>query len=196
MNAVEAMIQQAQPDPILKKVFLKWQCRVRQNAMRDNGGRPDDGILPAVYLPGESEPLGHIITLLHKTQAYSVTPELNHMLAKTNDPAQRREQALRFFSSSYYQKASEFSDLLTTTFPASSPGAHRLVEAGEVTLVFDAFAQIFRLNCKVVALEIEDAFHQATVAHNRLFNPALSPDVNVVGFQPDWTRSSSNPEYR
>lgn len=196
MSAVEALLSQTTQEVALKKAFLKWQCRVRQNAMRDHGGKPDDGIMPALYLSGESEPMGHIITLMNKKMAYSVMPELTHMLAKTNDPAQRREQALRFFSASYYQKASEFSDLLTTTFSPGSPGAARILSAGEVTLVFNAFAHLFRLSCKVVALEPEDAFHQATIAHNRLFNPALAPQVSVVGFEPDWSISSSVPAYR
>jgi len=50
------------PDHPLRKAFLKWQCRVRQMAMRDNYGRPDDAITPAVYLPDQAEPMGHIIT--------------------------------------------------------------------------------------------------------------------------------------
>lgn len=180
----------------LRLAFLKWQCRVRQNAMREYDGRPDDGITPALYLPGEDEPLGHIITLMNKSPGYSVTPELNHMIAKTNDPAQRRDQAIRFFSSAYYQKAAEFSDILTATFPPQSPGAAQIREAGQVRLVFDAFAQVFDLNCKVWRLAEHNPLHQATMAHNKLFNPAIPPDTVILGFEPDWPASTSDPEYR
>ena len=115
----------------LRLAFLKCQCRVRQLSMRDNAGRPDDAITPDLYLAGEDDALGAVITILNKSPGYSVTPEMQHMAAKTNDPAQRRETALTFFSATYYQKASEFSDILTATFPPESPGAAQIREAGE-----------------------------------------------------------------
>ncbi|MFC6486972.1 hypothetical protein [Nitratireductor sp. GCM10026969] len=175
-----------QPNP-LRDAFLKWQCRVRQIAMRDNEGRPDAGIMPAVYLPGEPEPMSYIITILNKAPVHSATPELEHMSAKTNDPARRRDQAVEYLSASYYQKASEFSDMLTATFPAHSPGAAAIHTAGRVRLVFDAFAQRFELSCKVRRLAPGDPMYKATVAHNRLFNPALPAGTEVLGFEPDWS---------
>ena len=180
----------------LRLAFLKWQCRVRQMAMRDNQGRPDDAITPALYLPGQTEPMGHIITLLNKLPGYSVTPELLHMVKSTNDPAQRRDQAIRFFSATYYQKAAEFSDILTATFPPGSPGAATIREAGTVRLRFEAYAQAFDLSCKVWKLAPHNPLYQATMAHNRLFNPALPQDTEVLGFEPDWDASSSEPEVR
>ena len=47
--------------------FIRWQCRVRQMMMREDLGRPSDGITPEVTLIGEDEPLGHIITVMNKT---------------------------------------------------------------------------------------------------------------------------------
>ncbi len=177
-----------------RMAFLKWQCRVRQMGMRENQGRPGDGITPALFLPGENEPMGHIITLLNKSPAFSVTPELVHMMKKTNDPAQRRDQAIRFFSATYYQKASEFSDILAATFPPCSPGAATIQKAEYVRLRFDAFAQVYDLKCKVWDLAPHNPLYQATMAHNRLFNPALPPDTVVLGFEPDWDVSTSEPE--
>lgn len=178
------------PNP-LQMTFLRWQCRVRQMAMRDQEGRPDDAITPAVYLPGEDEAMGHIITLLNKSPGYSVTAELDYMAAKTNDPAQRRDQALQFLAAGYYQNAVEFSDILTATFPPGSEGAKTLHEAGHVTLVFEAFNQRFDLKCKVWRLAAHNPLHAATIAHNRLFNPALPPGTEVLGFEPDWDASSA-----
>jgi len=182
------------PDHPLRKAFLKWQCRVRQMAMRDNYGRPDDAITPAVYLPDQAEPMGHIITVLNKSPVHSVTAELRHMSAKTNYPAQRREQALRFLSSTYYQKADSFSDLLTATFPPGSAGAETIRAAGSCRLVFEAYNQRFDLHCKVWRLAAHNPLQQATLAHNLLFNPNLPPDTEVLGFEPDWAASSSLPE--
>ncbi|WP_246558112.1 hypothetical protein [Roseovarius nubinhibens] len=178
------------PNP-LQMTFLRWQCRVRQMAMRDQEGRPDDAITPAVYLPGEDDAMGHIITLLNKSPGYSVTAELDYMAAKTNDPAQRRDQALQFLAAGYYQNAVEFSDILTATFPPGSEGAKTLHEAGHVTLVFEAFNQRFDLKCKVWRLAAHNPLHAATIAHNRLFNPALPPGTEVLGFEPDWDASSA-----
>lgn len=178
------------PNP-LQMTFLRWQCRVRQMAMRDQEGRPDDAITPAVFLPGEDDAMGHIITLLNKSPGYSVTAELDYMAAKTNDPAQRRDQALQFLAAGYYQNAVEFSDILTATFPPGSEGAKTLHEAGHVTLVFEAYNQRFDLKCKVWRLAAHNPLHAATIAHNRLFNPALPPGTEVLGFEPDWDASSA-----
>lgn len=180
----------------LRLSFLKWQCRVRQLAMRDTDGRPDDAIMPALYLPGEAEPLGHIITVLNKSPGYSVTPEMQHMIRKTNDPAQRRDQAIRFLSATYYQKAKEFSDILTATFPPASPGAAKIRAAERVTLVFNAYNQIYSLDCKVWRLTGRNPLYQSTMAHNALFNPTLPPDTEVLGFEPNWDASTSEPELR
>lgn len=183
-------------DSPLCAAFLKWQCRVRQIAMRETSGRPDDPIMPAVYLENEAEPLGHIITVLNKAPAYSQVPELLHIAARTQDPAQRRDQAIQYLSATYYQKHREFSDLLTATFPPDSPGAARIRAAGQCRLLFEAYAQVFDLRCRVWRLAPHNAAHKATMAHNRLFNPNLAETTTVLGFEPDWAASSSVPEYR
>lgn len=180
------------PHP-LRDAFLRWQCRVRQMAMRENSGRPDEAITPAVFLRDEVEPLGHVITVLNKAPGYTLTPELMHMSARTNDPAQRRDQAIQFLSAAYYQKPHEFSDMLTATFPPGSPGAAAIREADRVRLVFDAFAQRFDLRCKVWRLAPHNPFHQATIAHNQLFNPAIPGGTEVLGFEPDWASSTADP---
>ncbi len=194
MTSLASQFGLSQSNHPLRKAFLRWQCRVRQMSMRDNDGRPDNGIMPDVILPGESEPLGAVITVLNKAPSYSVTPELVHMAAKTNDPAQRRDQAIRFLSAAYYQKAGEFSDILTATFPPDSPGAAKIRKAGSCTLVFEAYSQRFDLNCKVWKLARHNLLYQATMAHNKLFNPAIPPETVVVGFEPNWEECTSDPK--
>ncbi|NNE79930.1 MAG: hypothetical protein HKN18_06615 [Silicimonas sp.] len=196
MSSLGAALGQTHSSSPLRLAFLKWQCRVRQTAMRDLAGRPDESITPALYLPGADEPMGHVITVLNKAPGYSLVPEMAHMAAKTNDPAQRREQAITFFSATYYQKANEFSDILTATFPPASPGAATIREAESVRLVFDAYAQVFDLSCRVWRLAEHNPLFQATMAHNKLFNPALPPGTEVLGFEPDWDASTSDPAFR
>lgn len=186
MTSLATQLGQSYSDHPLRQSFLKWQCRVRQLNMRDGEGRPDDAIMPAVHLDGADEPLGHIITVMNKAPGYSVTPELEHMARKTHDPAQRRSDALRFLSATYYQKADEFSDVLTATFPPGSEGAMTIRRAQSCTLVFEAYSQRFDLVCKVWKLAAHNLLYQATMAHNRLFNPALPPATIVLGFEPDW----------
>lgn len=200
MTSLEAILgptlDRTPVDVPLRKAFMRWQCRVRQTAMRDGEGRPDDSITPAVFLPGQTEPMGHIITILNKAPGYSVTAELAYMAAKTNDPAQRRDQAMQFFSATFYQKANEFSDILTATFPPESPGAATLRAAEKVRLVFEAYGQQFDLTCSVWRLAPQNPLYQSTIAHNRLFNPDLHPETVVLGFEPDWQSSTSDPEFR
>jgi len=177
----------------LRLGFLRWQCRVRQMAMREAMGRPTEGITPALILPGAEEPMGHIITVMSKDPRHSKTPEMRHMAQRTNDPAQRREAALRFFSETYYQKAEAFSDLLSATFPPGSEGAAAIREAGHCRLVFDAYAQRFDLTCRVWRLAEHHPVWQATYWHNLLFNPGLPADTVILGFEPDWQASSAAP---
>lgn len=193
MSSLATQLGQSYSDHPLRKAFMKWQCRVRQLNMREHEGRPDDAMMPAVYLDDVDTPLGHIITLMNKAPSYSVTPELLHMANKTHDPAQRRTEALKFLSSSYFQKASEFSDVLTATFPPGSEGALKIRRAQSCRLAFDAYAQRFDLVCKVWKLAPHNLLYQATMAHNRLFNPGIPPDTVVLGFEPDWGACSADP---
>lgn len=193
MSTSHSLAIDLEPSP-LRDAFLRWQCRVRQIAMREKGGRPDAAITPAVTLEGEHEPLGHIITVLSKSPAYSTTSEFMHMARKTNDPAQRSEQAVQFLSSSYYQKPHEFSEMLTATFTPNSPGAMRIRAAEYCTLSFESYSQRFDLRCRVWRLRPEDALYQATWWHNHLFNPNLEGDTIVLGFEPVWSESDADPQ--
>jgi len=188
-----AVPSQGATSAALRLAFLRWQCRVRQIMMREDMGRPGPGIMPEVTPDGATGPMGHIITVLSKTGPHDMTPELRHMARRTNDPAARREAALRLFSEFYYQKPAQFSDTLTATFPPGSPGAARLRAAGRARLRFEAFGQRFDLVCRVWRLTQDNPLWQATWWHNVLFNPGLAPDTVILGFEPDWAASSAEP---
>lgn len=194
MTAPVAALGESGSSAPLRTAFLKWQCRVRQIAMRNGAGRPDDAVTPALHLPGHDEALGRIVTVLNRVPAHSLTPEMTHMAARTNDPAQRRAAALEYFSAAYYQNAARFSDVLTATFPPRSILAARIRKSQKVLLLFNAYAQRFTLSCRVWKLASHNPFHEATVAHNVLFNPSLPPGIEVLGFEPDWNMSTSDPE--
>lgn len=178
----------------LRRAFLGWQCRVRQIMFREAAGRPDPGILPEVTLAGEDAPIGQIITVLCRTPRASMTPELRQMARRTNDPAQRREAALRLFSETYFQRPGDFSDMLTASFAPGSPGAERIRAAERCRLGFAAYRQRYDLACRVWRLDERHPAFAATWWHNLLFNPGLPPDAVILGFEPDWTRSSADPD--
>ena len=160
--------------------------------MRENGGQPDDGIMPMLKLKNSESALGSIITIIHKRPQFSVTAELTHMVKKTMDLAQRRDQAVRFLSSTYYQRYDEFSDILTATFEPNSIGAKNILQSGTCLLIFDAFNQRFDIKCGVRRLNKDDPFYKSTIAHNSLFNSYLHPETVVLGFEPKWNKSSSS----
>ena len=197
VNPATAKLLGLRPEPHpLRDAFLRWQCRVRQIMMRDEAGRPGDGIMPALTPKGANEPLGHIITVMSKSPAHSKVPEMRHMATRTQDPAQMRESALKFFSEFYYQKASEFSDVLTATFPPDSPGAQAIRRADRCTLSFEAMGQRFDIDAKVWKLATKNPLWESTYWHNALFNPGLPKETVILGFEPDWDASSAHPDPR
>lgn len=169
--------------------FLRWQCRVRLMVMREAMGQPDDSIMPSLTLLGKNQPMGTIITVMSKHPIHSKTPEMRQIAKSTNDPAMRRDKALRFFSEAYYQKRQEFSDILTSTFSAGSPGAALIRKSEYCQLRFVAYNQEFTLKCKVWKLAKKNPLYQATWWHNHLFNPRLAGDTIILGFEPDWNDS-------
>lgn len=196
MTTVVASYLELPPSDVrLRDAFLRWQCRARQLAMRQAQGRPDAAVTPDLFIGGNPQPFGQIITLLNKAPTNSTTAEFQHMGRATHDPAQRREKALTFLSASYYQKHREFSDTLTASFQPGSPSADTIRQSGSCHLRFDAYNQRFDLACNVHGLGTQHPLYQATWWHNFLFNPQLAPGSVVLAFMPDWQASSAEPGF-
>ena len=182
------------PDTLpLRNAFVGWQCRSRQIAMRENLGKPDNSIMPTVYQEKTNKPFGQIITVLLKKAAYSKTLELKQIFKRTNDPSERRENALQLFSEAYYQIPAEFSDTLTATFTPNSSSTKFFMNTRKCILKFCAYSQQFELTCNVFKLEKSDPSYQATWWHNRIFNPRLNPETIIIGFEPNWIASKAQP---
>lgn len=177
----------------LETRFLKWQCRARQIAVRENDGRPDQAIMPEIKIDKNKKAIGSIITILNKKSEFSKEPELNHIYAHTHDPLQRREKALKLLCETYYQKNNEFSPTLTATFATESKHVKNIINAKQCILTFNAYNQEFILKCKIKKIKKNEYEYKATIAHNRLFNPNIKPDTIILGFTPVWNQSSANP---
>lgn len=180
----------------LRDHFLGWQCRLRQLAMREAEGRPTGGMRPEVTVAGETQALGAITVLIHKSDPEETTAEFRHMVRRTHDPAERRKAAVKTLQSAFYQNAREFSDVITALFGPGSEAAARLIAAGQCQLDFEQYSQCYSLPCSVAALAEADPAYQATFWHNSLFTTTLPAGVQILAFIPDWATAETDPPVR
>jgi hypothetical protein len=173
--------------------FLAWQCRIRQVAMREEGGRPSPGMRPRVLDGSGREMSAAITVLLIPKEPEESTAFFRHQVMRTPDPRDVYERALAFLQADYFQDPDAFSDRLATVLSAGAALAASLLEEGECTLVFEQGRQRYQLPCKVRELKPGSAAREAAIWHNRLFNPALPDTVHVLGFQPDWASARADP---
>ncbi len=176
--------------------FLTWQCRIRQIAMREDAGRPSQGMRPRV-LDGEGEELSAgIVVLLIRENPIESTEFLKFQTQKHNDPQDVYNKALTFLQSTHYHRAIEFSDEMTGLFGAHSALVERLMIEGKCALEFEQFNQNYRIPCRLRLLAVEEEAYQATLWHNRVFNPNIGDDIEIIGFQPDWDEAVALLEQR
>lgn len=175
----------------LRDEFLGWQCRIRQLAVRQFGGRPSSGMRPRVLDPQGDEIAPAITVLINPEEPENSIKLFRHQVLKTNDPIERYDKALEILAASYFQQPAEFSDVLTALFGPGSSVAGRLLDLGQCVLEFEQFSQTYRLPCTVLALGEDEPFYKATYWHNRLYNPAMPPGISILAFTPDWTRAGA-----
>jgi hypothetical protein len=193
--AVDKASNVHRPDPAndqLRQAFGRWQCRVRQISARKEEGRPNAGMAPAV-VAADGAVLCQVVTVMCRLPEYSATMEFRHLVRRTLDPATRREDALKLLAESYYQRWDEFSLELTACFAPGSELARQLIALGVCTLRFEQFNQCFDISVRPRLLSANDPSHEATFWHNHLFNPALSAECSILGFEPDWGASTAKP---
>jgi hypothetical protein len=170
--------------------FLYWQCRIRQIAMRLDGGRPSPGMRPRLLDSSGREQAVLTVLLVPKRPEES-TAFFRFQVMKTSDPRDLYERGLTYLQADYFQEPGTFSDRLAAVLPEGSPVAARLIEDGKCVLAFEQFGQSYTLPCKVRVLKPGNAARDAALWHNRLFNPALPETVHVIAFEPDWASAKS-----
>ena len=175
----------------MRDEFLGWQCRVRQLAAREQGGRPAPGMKPRVLsVEGEQLSPGTVV-LIVEAEPQDSTQRFRFEYLKTQDPTERYESALQILRAGYFQEPTRFSDVLTALFSSDSVLVAQLLEHRRCLLEFEQFTQGYRLPCTVTRLAVSHSFYQATYWHNRLFNPHQPAELEVVSFKPDWAHASS-----
>ncbi len=192
-GAIGQVVRLEAAQAALRDHFLGWQCRLRQLAVRQAGGRPTTGMRPELRLAEDGPPLGTITTLILRRAPEETTAQFRHMARKTQDPAERYDAALKMLAAAYYQRPREFSDQLTALFGPGSEIAERALAARRCRLEFEQYSQRYTLPCTVRALAEDDPAFRATYWHNALFNPAMPAGVRVLAFQPDWARAEAEP---
>ena len=174
----------------LRDHFLGWQCRLRQLAVRQGGGRPNAGMLPRVSSGAERDPdpasFDRLVVLIVEREPEEMTAQLRHLCRRTHDPKDRYDRVLSVLRAGYYQYPNRFSDAMTALFAPGSARATSLLEMGSCVLHFEQHSRAFRLPCRVESLERDDPAYQATYWHNAVFNPGLPPDPEIRAFLPDW----------
>jgi len=173
----------------VRDAFLGWQVRVRQFAVRRDGGRPGPGATPSVWTLEGAELATGIVTVLVERDPRLSTDTFRQIYRRTHDPAERRAAALETMAGEFFQQPEKFSDALTALFLPGSTLAERLIAENDCRLVFDDGATRFILTCRTEELAQDHPFHQATWYHNAMFNPNLPAAPQMLAFPPDWTRS-------
>ena len=174
----------------LKREFIGWQCRIRQLAARESGGRPSSGMRPRVTSREGHEITPGVTLLIVESEPSNSTQLFRHQYLKTQDPGERYSKVLETLQGSYFQQPALFSDVMTALFAAGSPVAERLLSHGRCVLEFEQYSQGYRLPCAVAGLAERHPFYQATYWHNHLFNPNLPARVEILSFTPDWTHAA------
>lgn len=177
----------------LKEYFIGWQCRLRQQAVRKEEGRPSSGMRAGLFVKVSDRDLGPLNINIALNDSEEITAEFRHVVKKTHDPKIRRESALKILSSAYYQYPKNFCDTLTATFILGSELGALLIKQQECELVFEQYQQTFKLKCAVKELPDDDPVYQATYWHNAMFNATLPAKIHVLGFTPDWEASIADP---
>jgi hypothetical protein len=173
--------------------FLGWQCRIRQIAMRQDGGRPSAGMRPRVLTLAGSELSAALTILIVPKEPEESTAFFRFQVQKSQDARDVYERGLAHLQAEYFQQPKSFSDRLSAALPSGSRTAAAMLAEKTCVLEFNQFGQFYRLACAVSELAADDPARQATLWHNRLFNPALPDDTLVLSFRPDWSASEARP---
>ncbi|HVR68915.1 MAG TPA: hypothetical protein VMT98_19875 [Verrucomicrobiae bacterium] len=174
---------------LLRKEFIGWQCRLRQLAMRQGGGRPTSGMQPRVLSLRGEEIAPRVTVLLNELEPDHSISQFKFQYQRTQDPIERYDKILETLSGSYFQQPGNFSDVMTGLFGPDSAIAGMLLNQGRCVLEFEQFTQAYRLTCAVRELAESQPWHQATYWHNRMFNPNMHDGIRILAFTPDWRHS-------
>src|SRR3981081_2176155 len=92
----------------LGREFVGWQCRIRQLAARQEGGRPTSGMRPRFLSRNADELAAGIVTLMVESEPTHSTQLFRHQYLRTHDPVERYDNMLEILQGSYFQDPTRF----------------------------------------------------------------------------------------
>ncbi len=101
----------------LRDHFLGWQCRIRQIAMRQDGGRPSPGMRPGVRTRDGRVLSPAVTVLLLPAEPRESTAFFKFQVQRSNDAREVYDRALAFLQADFFQEPHTFSDRLYAVFP-------------------------------------------------------------------------------
>jgi hypothetical protein len=164
--------------------FIDWQCRLRKQSMREFGGRPGPGMSAGVFPVSGGEEQSRMSFLIVRSDSQQRTDEFRHIIRKTPDSSEWLKNGLRILAEMHYHETDQFDNRLTALFGLDSELANALLQAGQCHLKIAEKSIDYAFDFDVVALAQDDDLFQATYWHNRLFNPTLPGQVQVLCFSP------------
>jgi hypothetical protein len=177
----------------IRRHFIGWQCRIRQIATRQHGGRPTAGMRPRIIAASGEEIAPAVTVLILERDPADSTAFFREQVRKAIDPRIAYERGLAHLQAEYFQEPDAFSGRLAAIFPAGSPVAARLLGGATCILEFDQFRQSYRLPAAVREFLPGEPDREAAIWHNRIFNPALPDNLQALAFQPDWENAEARP---
>ena len=177
----------------IQNYFIGWQCRVRELALRNEEGRPNGGMRPQIALKNGEVVFPAATLLILPDHPEQTIRQFRFMALKTQDPKERYTKALLLLAARFYQNAEDFSGAMSGIFSRTSEEMKALEKHQYCVMEFDYQQQAFKIPCHVSASPKNEPVYEFTYWHNYLFNPNLSPEVKVLHFKPDWSKTVSDP---
>ena len=177
----------------IQNYFIGWQCRTRELALRSEEGRPNGGMRPQIALKNGKVVFPAATLLIIPDQPDRIIRQFRFMALKTQDPQERYTKALQLLAARFYQNAEDFSGAMSGIFSRSSKEVQALEKHKYCIMEFDYQQQAFKIPCYVSASQKNEPLYEFTYWHNYLFNLNLSPEVKVLHFKPDWSKTVSEP---
>ncbi len=154
--------------------------------MRQDGGRPSPGMRPRVLRASGEEMAGALTVLLVPKKPDESTSFFRFQVMRTSDPRDLYERGLAYLQADYFHQPQNFSDRVTAVLDSASALAAMLLAEKTCMLEFEQFSQVFRLPCAVRVLGAREEAREASLWHNRIFNPSLPDNVLVFELRPHW----------
>jgi hypothetical protein len=148
---------------------------------------------PRVLTRSGDELMAAMTVLIIPGEPSQSTAYFKFQLKRTNERSRAYEAGVSYLAADYFQKPELFSDELTALFAPNSPIVQKIARAKECLLAFEQHSQRFTMFCRTRRIKPNEAAHEATLWHNRVFNPDVPADAQVLGFRPDWTNVHADP---